>query len=130
MGSSGINRVHGDSIVEYTDKMVHRVLELYTSNISTTQKAKFWTDFVSSLKGEQELRARDFEIEQYPPYKEEFVKSQVYRAWSQPILSNPGLEEYAPIHRDIYGYGRRRPFQNQQPQVQVLFSVKGDHINK
>merc|ERR1712168_1583737 len=32
-------------------------LDLYTQNIPLTQKAKFWTNFVSSLKGNQDLRA-------------------------------------------------------------------------
>ncbi|XP_023349013.1 uncharacterized protein LOC111717799 isoform X1 [Eurytemora carolleeae] len=32
--------------------MASRTLDIYTSNIPLTQKARFWSDFVSSLKGD------------------------------------------------------------------------------
>merc|ERR1712001_522969 len=34
-------------------------LDLYTNNAALTQKARFWCNFVSSLKGAQDLRAPD-----------------------------------------------------------------------
>merc|ERR1712156_520756 len=61
-------------------------LNLYTQNIPLTQKAKFWSNYVSSLKGNQDLRANDQNIRNchpsvietlpndYPDLKMEFSK--------------------------------------------------------
>merc|ERR1712109_428233 len=42
-------------------------LDLYTQNIPLTQKAKFWTNYVSSLKGNQDLRANEPNIRNFHP---------------------------------------------------------------
>jgi len=109
----------------------HRVLDVYTSHIPLTQKARFWSDFVSSLKGEQDLCARDYDRDTtwYPTVKDilpyyypdrrmefgqvkSFINVRAQRAWSQPTtrhpLHNSPEPVYNPIHTNIYGNGRRR----------------------
>ncbi|XP_023349014.1 uncharacterized protein LOC111717799 isoform X2 [Eurytemora carolleeae] len=115
--------------------MASRTLDIYTSNIPLTQKARFWSDFVSSLKGEQDLCARDYVRDTtwypgvhdilpqyYPDLTEDLGRTDSHmmrraqRAWTLPprhIVQTPersGLSEYNPIHTDIYGHGRRRGF--------------------
>merc|ERR1711878_231115 len=109
-------------------------LDLYTQNIPLTQKAKFWTNYVSSLKGNQDLRANDPNIRNwhpsvietlpndYPELKMEFSKleSQMFdrpmrRAYEPltPVIADANERinslgySYNPVHTDIYG--RYRP---------------------
>ena len=106
-------------------------LDLYTAHIPLTQKASFWSNFVSSLKGSQDLRApeepriRNWHpsiVEtlpnDFPDLKHEFGKleSQMFdrprRGGSvapTPVL--PDAHEriftvgynYLPVHTEIYG---------------------------
>jgi len=106
-------------------------LDLYTQNIPLTQKARFWSNYVSALKGTQDLRAPEEGrlrvwhpsiIEtlpnEYPDLKHEFGKleSQMFdrprRAGTLP--PTPVLPEahdrifsmgynYLPVHTEIYG---------------------------
>ena len=41
-------------------RMASRTLDIYTSNIPLTQKARFWSDFVSSLKGKVFFKVFEF----------------------------------------------------------------------
>merc|ERR1712018_788978 len=109
-------------------------LDLYTQNIPLTQKAKFWTNYVSSLKGNQDLRANDPNTRNchpslietlpndYPELKMEFSKleSQMFdrplrRAYEPltPVIADANERintlgySYNPVHTDIYG--RYRP---------------------
>merc|ERR1712117_912440 len=105
-------------------------LNLYTQNIPLTQKAKFWTNYVSSLKGNQDLRANDPNTRNchpslietlpndYPELKMEFSKleSQMFdrpmRRAHEPLTpviadANDRINtlgySYNPVHTDIYG---------------------------
>merc|ERR1712098_511945 len=105
-------------------------MNLYTQNIPLTQKAKFWTNYVSSLKGNQDLRANDQNIRnchpsvietlpnEYPDLKMEFSKleSQMFdrplrRAYEPltPVIADANERintlgyNYNPVHTDIYG---------------------------
>merc|ERR1712072_1597187 len=72
MANSGIGKMH---------------LDLYTQNAGLTHKAKFWCNYVSALKGSQDLRAPDQTIfrtihpsivetlpDTFPELKHEFSK--------------------------------------------------------
>merc|ERR1712033_20923 len=106
-------------------------LDLYTQNIPLTQKARFWSNYVSALKGSQDLRAPEegrvrtwhpsiLETlpNEYPDLKHEFGKleSQMFdrprRAGTIPLT--PVLPDahdrifsvgynYTPVHTEIYG---------------------------
>merc|ERR1712142_20515 len=105
-------------------------LDLYTQNIPLTQKAKFWTNYVSSLKGNQDLRAHEAPLKnrhpsvietlpnEYPELKMEFSKleSQMFdkpmRRAHEPLTpviadANDRINtlgyNYNPVHTDIYG---------------------------
>merc|ERR1711915_115782 len=111
-------------------------LDLYTQNIPLTQKARFWSNYVSALKGTQDLRApeearlRNWHpsiIEtlpnEYPDLKHEFSKleSQMFdkprRTAAEPLtpilpdandrIFTPGYS-YCPVHTEIYGTYRAR----------------------
>merc|ERR1712106_76133 len=105
-------------------------LHNYTQNIPLTQKAQFWTNYVSALKGNQDLRASDPAPHtyhpsvldnlpnEYPDLKQEISKmeSQLYavpKRKSQVPLT-PVIAEandrihslgysYYPVHTEIYG---------------------------
>merc|ERR1712107_221667 len=74
-------------------------LDLYTQNIPLTQKAKFWSNYVSALKGSQDFRAP------------EEGRIRPRRAGTQPLT--PVLPDahdriftsysYLPVHTEIYG---------------------------
>merc|ERR1712033_75724 len=111
-------------------------LDSYTQNIPLTQKARFWSNYVSALKGSQDLRAPDEArirtihpsiIEtlpnEYPDLKHEFGKleSQMFdnprRRGAEPLT--PVLPDahdriftlgytYCPVHTEIYGTYRAR----------------------
>merc|ERR1712234_31885 len=106
-------------------------LDSYTQNISLTQKARFWSNYVSALKGSQDLRAPEecrvrtwhpsiLETlpSDFPDLKHEFGKleSQMFdrprRSGSMP--PTPVLPDardriftagyaYLPVHTEIYG---------------------------
>merc|ERR1711953_1580741 len=105
-----------------------------TLRTSLTQKAKFWSNYVSSLKGNQDLRANEPNIRNfhpsvvetlpndYPELKMEFSKleSQMFdrplrRAYGPltPVIADANERintlgySYNPVHTDIYG--RYRP---------------------
>jgi len=121
MSSTGLGKTH---------------LDLYTQNSSLTQKARFWCNFVSSLKGAQDLNAPDeFTMrvqhpsivqtlpEDFPDLKHEFSKleSQMFdkprKRASEPLtpvlpdahdrIYTPGYR-YNPVHTEIYGTYRSR----------------------
>merc|ERR1712107_10914 len=84
------------------------ILDIYTDNIPLTQKARFWTDFVSSLKGEQDLKAHEYEMSRLGHLLDDFgapLRTRPYRSCSLPPMSNPSLVDYQPIHMNIYGHG-------------------------
>uniref|UniRef100_A7TZA6 Putative LOC100120906 [Nasonia vitripennis] n=1 Tax=Lepeophtheirus salmonis TaxID=72036 RepID=A7TZA6_LEPSM len=114
--SSGLGKLH---------------LDLYTQNSNLTHKAKFWCNYVSALKGAQDLRAPDeFSIrthhpsivhtlpDDFPDLKHEFSKleSQMFdkpkKRSSEPLtpilpdahdrIFTPGYH-YDPVHTEIYG---------------------------
>jgi len=85
---------------------------MYTSSTSLTQRTRFWTDYVGSLKGS--IQVED------PVYVKPFVSVFEY---SRPmdvtlydiIYGSDSREEkprsgsyYHPLHTDIYGHGRKR----------------------
>merc|ERR1711963_1210285 len=104
-------------------------LDLYTQNIPLTQKAKFWTNYVSSLKGNQDLRANEAQLRtwhpsvietlpnDYPELKMEFTKleSQMFdrpmRRAHEPLtpviadanerINSMGYS-YSPVHTDLW----------------------------
>merc|ERR1711964_695438 len=106
-------------------------LDSYTQNIPLTQKARFWSNYVSALKGSQDLRAPDegrirnwhpsiIETlpDEYPDLKHEFGKLELQmfdrprRAGTAPLT--PVLPDahdriftlgytYMPVHTEIYG---------------------------
>lgn len=106
-------------------------LDLYTQNSGLTHKAKFWCNYVSALKGSQDLRAPDQTIyrtihpsivetlpDTFPELKHEFSKleSQMFDKPKRPGLTpltpvlpdahdrifSPGYV-YNPVHTEIYG---------------------------
>jgi len=106
-------------------------LDLYTQNAGLTHKAKFWCNYVSALKGSQDLRAPDQTIfrtihpsivetlpDTFPELKHEFSKleSQMFDKPKRPGLTpltpvlpdahdrifSPGYV-YNPVHTEIYG---------------------------
>merc|ERR1712126_5453 len=111
-------------------------LDSYTQNIPLTQKARFWSNYVSALKGSQDLRAPEEAgprtwhpsiIEtlpnDFPDLKHEFGKleSQMFdrprRRGADPL--SPVLPDardrifslgysYCPVHTEIYGTYRAR----------------------
>jgi len=111
-------------------------LDLYTNNAALTQKARFWCNFVSSLKGVQDLRAPDDRMfrplhpsivetlpDDFPDLKHEFSKleSQMFdrprKRAAEPLT--PILPDahdriftvgysYYPVHTEIYGTYRPR----------------------
>eukprot|EP00092_Neocalanus_flemingeri_P064089 GFUD01077667.1.p1 GENE.GFUD01077667.1~~GFUD01077667.1.p1 ORF type:complete len:119 (+),score=21.57 GFUD01077667.1:40-396(+) len=110
-------------------------LALYTQNIPLTQKAKFWTNYVSALKGNQDLRASDPPLRtyhpsildtlpnEYPDLRQEFGKleSQMFdrpkRKAQEPLTpviadANDRIHSlgysYYPVHTEIYGTYRAR----------------------
>merc|ERR1711874_326069 len=106
-------------------------LDLYTQNAGLTQKAKFWRNYVSALKGSQDLRAPDQTIyrtihpsivetlpDTFPELRHEFSKleSQMFDKPKRPGLTplTPVLPDahdrifspgyiYNPVHTEIYG---------------------------
>jgi len=106
-------------------------LDLYTQNAGLTQKAKFWCNYVSALKGSQDLRAPEERIlhsihpsivetlpDTFPELKHEFSKleSQMFDRPKRPGLAplTPVLPDandriftagyaYNPVHKEIYG---------------------------
>merc|ERR1739845_107436 len=130
MGSSG---KHLDLKILTTTTMS---LDVFTQNIPLTQKARFWSNYVSSLKGSQDLRAPDTLLPRtwYPSITEtlpsehadlrhEFGKleSQMFdkprRRGAEPLT--PVLPDardrifsigytYCPVHTEIYGTYRAR----------------------
>lgn len=111
-------------------------LDLYTQNAGLTQKAKFWCNYVSALKGSQDLRAPDeFSLrahhpsivqtlpDDFPDLKHEFSKleSQMFdkprKRAAEPLtpvlpdaherIFTPGYH-YCPVHTEIYGTYRSR----------------------
>jgi len=116
MANSGLGKMH---------------LDLYTQNAGLTHKAKFWCNYVSALKGSQDLRAPDQTIfrtihpsivetlpDTFPELKHEFSKleSQMFDKPKRPGLTpltpvlpdahdrifSPGYV-YNPVHTEIYG---------------------------
>jgi len=116
MANSGLGKMH---------------LDLYTQNSGLTHKAKFWCNYVSALKGSQDLRAPDQTIyrtihpsivetlpDTFPELKHEFSKleSQMFDKPKRPGLTpltpvlpdahdrifSPGYV-YNPVHTEIYG---------------------------
>merc|ERR1712212_778544 len=110
-------------------------LDLYTQNIPLTQKAKFWSNYVSALKGSQDLRApeegriRNWHPSiletlpsEFPDLKHEFGKleSQMFdRPRTRTYPLSPVLPDardrifslgynYCPVHTEIYGTYRAR----------------------
>jgi len=106
-------------------------LDLYTQNAGLTQKAKFWCNYVSALKGTQDLRAPNEQLlrsihpsivetlpESFPELRHEFGKleSQMFdqpkRFGLAPLtrvlpeahdrIFSPGYA-YNPVHTEIYG---------------------------
>merc|ERR1712037_1027322 len=115
-----------------TSHIAHRMASLhtYTQNIPLTQKAKFWTNYVSALKGTQDLRASDptphpwhpsvlaHLPDQYPDLKQQFSRLEseldaVPKRRSQVPLTRVIPEandrihslgySYYPVHTEIYG---------------------------
>merc|ERR1711934_1343522 len=107
-----------------TDSQVARMsLDLYTRNIPPTQKARFWGNYVSALKGNSDLcaapeaRVTNF----YPDLRNEFGKLESLM-WNQTKTRanpTPCLPEandrintlgynYCPVHTDIYGSYRNK----------------------
>jgi len=106
-------------------------LDLYTQNAGLTHKAKFWCNYVSALKGSQDLRAPEDRIlhsvhpsivetlpDTFPELKHEFSKleSQMFDKPKRPGLAplTPVLPDahdriftigyqYHPVHTEIYG---------------------------
>jgi len=106
-------------------------LDLYTQNAGLTHKAKFWCNYVSALKGAQDLRAPEDRIihpvhpsivetlpDTFPELKHEFSKleSQMFDKPKRPGLAplTPVLPDandrifsvgysYYPVHTEIYG---------------------------
>merc|ERR1711875_65370 len=105
-------------------------LDVYTQNIPLTQKAKFWTNYVSALKGTQDLRASDptpqpwhpsvlvHLPDQYPDLKQQFSKLEseldaVPKRKSHlpltPVIADANDRihtlgySYYPVHTEIYG---------------------------
>merc|ERR1712141_393755 len=136
LGPSHRGREHFSSLISFLlysrTKMVS--LDLYTQNIPLTQKAKFWSNYISSLKGNQDLRANEPNIRNfhpsvvetlpndYPELKMEFSKleSQMFdrplrRAYEPltPVIADANERintlgySYSPVDTDIYG--RYRP---------------------
>merc|ERR1712133_308518 len=80
-------------------------LDSYTQNIPLTQKARFWSNYVSALKGSQDLRAPEEAVPRtwhpsiietlpndFPDLKHEFGKLESHvrpssQTWSRPSLS-------------------------------------------
>merc|ERR1712109_83072 len=98
-------------------------LDVYTQNIPLTQKATFWSNYVSALKGEEDLRAPEEPttrimypsiVETIPPefpsLKHEFSKLEnqiltpVLPAAHDRIFT--GGYHYNPVHTSIYGTNR------------------------
>jgi len=134
MGSSGTHPQEHFEASPPTSVMAS--LDLYTQNASLTQKAKFWTNYVSALKGAQDLRAPDETNvrtwhpsiiqtlpDDFPDLKHEFGKleSQMFdrprRRGTEPLT--PVLPDahdriftlgyhYIPVHTEIYGTYRAR----------------------
>eukprot|EP00090_Calanus_glacialis_P026688 TRINITY_DN4195_c0_g1_i1.p1 TRINITY_DN4195_c0_g1~~TRINITY_DN4195_c0_g1_i1.p1 ORF type:complete len:118 (+),score=29.37 TRINITY_DN4195_c0_g1_i1:53-406(+) len=106
-------------------------LNTYTQNIPLTQKAKFWSNYVSALKGNQDLRVSEgppyhtwhpsvLETlpDEYPDLKSEFGKleTQLFdrpkRRAQEPLTrviadANDRIHSlgysYNPVHTEIYG---------------------------
>eukprot|EP00092_Neocalanus_flemingeri_P104056 GFUD01133233.1.p1 GENE.GFUD01133233.1~~GFUD01133233.1.p1 ORF type:complete len:118 (-),score=27.29 GFUD01133233.1:103-456(-) len=114
-------------------------LDLYTRNIPLTQKARFWSNYVSALKGNQDLRASDPTLptwhpsiidtlpDEYPDLKQQFGKleTQMFdrpkRKAQEPLTpviadANDRINSlgysYYPVHTEIYGTYRARGARN------------------
>merc|ERR1712243_45958 len=72
-------------------------LDLYTRDLPLTQKARFWSNYVSSLKGSQDLCAPE---EKTVSSSQGFQYSNV----SESLKYSP----YLPVHTEIYGTYRAR----------------------
>merc|ERR1739848_241970 len=97
MASSGLGKMH---------------LDLYTQNAGLTHKAKFWCNYVSALKGSQDLRAPDQTIfrtihpsivetlpDTFPELKHEFSKLES-QMFDKP--KRPGLTPLTPVLPDAH----------------------------
>merc|ERR1711935_76934 len=108
-------------------------LDPYTQNIPLTQKARFWSNYVSSLKGSQDLRAPDTPSvrilhpsitetlpAEYKVLRREFgrLETQIPRR-SGSVALTPIIPDandrifslgyaYRPVHTEIYGSYRNR----------------------
>lgn len=109
-------------------------LDVYTQNIPLTQKATFWSNYVSALKGEEDLRAPEEPttrimypsiVETIPPefpsLKHEFSKleNQILTRAPRSVPLTPVLPaahdriftggyHYNPVHTSIYGTNRAK----------------------
>merc|ERR1712127_1150385 len=109
-------------------------LDVYTASIGLTQKATFWSNYVSALKGNEDLRAPEEAITrvwypsivetippEFPSLKHEFSKLE-NQILTRPARSGPltpvlpdahdriftGGYQYVPISASIYGSNRAR----------------------
>merc|ERR1712226_697329 len=109
-------------------------LDLYTRHVPLTQKAKFWGNFVSSLKGNADLCAApeprvtnwypsitEVVPPTYPDLRQEFGKLESLQ-WRQgrgttpvtPVLPDANYRihtlgyDYCPVHTEIYGTYRNQ----------------------
>merc|ERR1712059_83128 len=111
-------------------------VDVYTQNIGLTQKAKFWSTYISALKGVEELRVieegphtrtwypsiTETIPEEYPSLKNEFSKLEnqiLTRPVSRtgpltPVLPDArdrifsGGYSYVPVHSQVYGTFRAK----------------------
>merc|ERR1712128_36066 len=101
-------------------------LSLYTQNIPLTQKAKFWTNYVSALKGNQDLRVQEGphrtchpSVLETLPYECGKLETQLWdwprRRAMEPLTpviadANDRIHSlgysYHPVHTEIYGTHR------------------------
>merc|ERR1712130_831772 len=111
MGSSGLRL---NSTIPTTTTMS---LDVYTQNIPLTQKARFWSNYVSSLKGSQDLRAPDSLLPRtwHPSIIETLPRPR--RRGAEPLTpvlpdANDRINSigytYCPVHTEIYGTYRAR----------------------
>merc|ERR1712133_214667 len=125
----------GSLIVLPTQAHIKMSLDLYTRNIPLTQKAKFWGNYVSALKGNADLCAApeprvthyypsitETLPPVYPGYRHEFGKLENLQWRSrransvEPTRVLPDANDrihtlgynYLPVHTEIYGSYRNR----------------------
>eukprot|EP00092_Neocalanus_flemingeri_P044382 GFUD01049205.1.p1 GENE.GFUD01049205.1~~GFUD01049205.1.p1 ORF type:complete len:101 (-),score=31.50 GFUD01049205.1:14-316(-) len=90
-------------------------LSAHTQNIPLTQQARFWSNYVSALKGNQDLRVSDPTIIETVPYEYPDLMQQFdrpKRAAQEPLTpvmadGNDRIHSlgysYYPVHTEIYG---------------------------